>query len=697
MAVVDSAAPAVPSSATAVREPLPGSLPAARAALVVAGERDGFALTGGWAGVAAVVGAAPRLALTSGEDPFAALTRLPALAAGSDARVAVGGGWFGAFGYALAARVEPTVSAPSRRLHLPEATLAFYDHVLVCDRSGSWWFEALSTPAREATLRERRDEMAARLAAAPRPRRVRLRDVRLRAPGAAGHRAAVAACRERIGAGEIFQASLCLHLDATLDGRPADLAVAAAEALAPAHGALLLAGRRAVVSASPELFLRRTNRDVRSEPIKGTALAGDSRALAGSSKDRAENVMIVDLMRNDLGRVCTYGSVRVGALADARLGAGVTHLVSEVSGRLGSGVGDDELLRATVPPGSVTGAPKVQALRVIAELEGSAREVYTGAVGYVSPVAGLELSVAIRSFEIVGAQVQLGVGGGITAGSDPDAELAECLVKARPLLALGGADVPSLPVALTPGPLHAALVPEPLPVALSRGRERPDPARGLFETLRIRAGVADRLTEHVGRLRASAAAHGIESRDDLRSKVVAAAKDLGAGRLRIDLHADGSSAITTGPLPRSDGPILLAPCLLPGGLGAHKWADRRLLDAMAVALGAVPLLVDADGAVLEAAWASVWIQEGERLITPPADGRLLPGVTRAALLAEDARCAEELVSLDRLRRADALWVSSALRGLTCARLAGEARPGAEGRPHASPDPAPGVSPSLKRT
>jgi len=695
VAVADLAAPVVPAAARAVREQLAGRLPAARAALLVAGERDAFALTGGWAGVAAVVGAAPLLTLRPGEDPFAALDRLPALGAGSDAGVAVGGGWFGALGSTLASRLEPTVPAPPRRLLLPEATLAFYDHLLVCDRSGSWWFEALSTPAREAALHERRAELAARLTAAPRPRRVRLRDVRLRAPGAVGHRMAVAACRERIAAGEIFQANLCLHLDATLDGRPADLAVAAAEALAPAHGALLLAGWGALVSASPELFLRRAGRDVRTEPIKGTALAGDSRALAGSAKDRAENVMIVDLMRNDLGRVCEYGSVQVGALSEARSGAGVIHLVSEVSGGLRSGVGDGELVRATFPPGSVTGAPKVQALRVIAELEGSAREVYTGAVGYVSPIAGLELSVAIRTFEIVGVQLQLGVGGGITAGSDPGAELAECLVKARPLLALGGADVPvpsvadapePTAVARAPEPLPVALAPEPasaagapkarpaalaaahLPVALERGRERPDPTRGLFETLRVHGGVADRLAEHLARLQASARIHHVTLPGDMRSTIAAAAKDLGTGRLRLDLHADGSTTITTGPLPPPDGPVLLAPCLLPGGLGAHKWADRRLLDGLAVALGAVPLLVDTDGAILEAAWASVWIGEGERLITPPADGRVLPGVTRAALLAEDARCTEEPVSLDRLHGADALWASSALRGLVRARL-----------------------------
>ena len=673
-----------------MRERLPGRLPAARAALLVAGERDAFALTGGWAGLAAVVGAAPLLALGLAEDPFDALDRLPALAVGSDADVAVGGGWFGALGYALGALAEPMVPAPPRTLPLPAATIAFFDHVLVCDQGGSWWFEALSTPAREGVLGERREELAARLAAAPRPRRARLRDVRLRAPGAAGPRAAVAACRERIGAGEIFQASLCLHLDATLDGRPADLAVAAAEALAPAHGALVQGGWGALVSVSPELFLRRTSRRVRTQPIKGTGPVGDPSGLAASAKDRAENVMIVDLMRNDLGRVCTYGSVHVGALAEARPGAGVAHLVSEVSGTVRSGVGDGELLRATFPPGSVTGAPKVQAMRVIAELEGSAREIYTGAVGYASPIAGLELSVAIRTFEIAGGRVQLGVGGGITAGSDPDAELEECLVKARPLLALGGAEIPEIPRRYSPAPLagagapeepvprvdasggipSSAGAPEPLPLALAHGRERPDPGHGLFETLQVHAGAAARLAEHLVRLQASAAALDLEARGDLRSKIVAAARDLGAGRLRIDLHADGTTALTTGPLPRTDGPVVLAPCLLPGGLGAHKWADRRLLEGLAAALGATPLLVDADGAVLEAAWASLWIQEGERLITPPADGRVLPGVTRAALLAENPRCETGPVSLDRLRRADKLWVSSALRGLTRARLSG---------------------------
>ncbi|MDQ3631462.1 MAG: hypothetical protein M3417_09415, partial [Actinomycetota bacterium] len=145
MAVADLGAPTVPSAARAVRERLPGTLPAAHAALLVTGEADAFALTGGWAGVAAVVGAGPLLVLEAGDDPFAALDRLPALAPGSDPGVALGGGWFGALGYALGARTEPMVPAPPRTLRLPEAPLAFFDHLLVCDRAGSWWFEALST------------------------------------------------------------------------------------------------------------------------------------------------------------------------------------------------------------------------------------------------------------------------------------------------------------------------------------------------------------------------------------------------------------------------------------------------------------------------------------------------------------------------------------------------------------------------
>ena len=177
-----------------------------------------------------------------------------------------------------------------------------------------------------------------------------------------------------------------------------------------------------------------------SSPIKGTApLDTDPAELVGSAKDRAENVMIVDLMRNDLGRVSVPGSVRVPAITRAERHA-VWHLVSDVVGHVARGVRDSDLLRATFPPGSVTGAPKVRAMEIINELEPTAREAYTGAIGHVSASAGLELNVAIRTFEFAGGRVWLGVGGGIVADSTPDGEYAECLVKARPLIeAIGGA------------------------------------------------------------------------------------------------------------------------------------------------------------------------------------------------------------------------------------------------------------------
>ena len=165
--------------------------------------------------------------------------------------------------------------------------------------------------------------------------------------------------------------------------------------------------------------------------------------------------MIVDLMRNDLGRVCAYGSVQAGAGPRAEPHPGLWHLVSRVRGRLRPQSATPTLLRATFPPGSVTGAPKVQAMNVIAELERTGREVYTGAIGYVSPLAGLELSVAIRTLELRGRRLWLGAGGGIVADSDPARELEEVLVKARSVAAAIGRPVVAERRARPPRPRRA--------------------------------------------------------------------------------------------------------------------------------------------------------------------------------------------------------------------------------------------------
>jgi para-aminobenzoate synthetase component 1 len=186
-----------------------------------------------------------------------------------------------------------------------------------------------------------------------------------------------------------------------------------------------------VASASPERFLTRRGSKVWSSPIKGTAATSDG-FLA---KDRAENVMIVDLVRNDLGRVCEFGTIRVPSLLDVESHPGLFHLVSTIEGRLRAEVGWSELLEATFPPGSVTGAPKLAALDFIHRLEPTPRGVYCGAIGWVDADRREgELNVGIRTFWVEEDELHFGTGGGITWGSDPSGEWQETELKARRLL-----------------------------------------------------------------------------------------------------------------------------------------------------------------------------------------------------------------------------------------------------------------------
>ena len=416
---------------------------------------------------------------------------------------------------------------------------------------GAWWFEALD----EAAL-PRLEALRARLAAPPAPRPFAL-DGLEPAPGALGrHVAAVAECVERIAAGELFQANITLRLEGRFHGSAADAFAAGAEALEPRHGAFLdLGGGRAVLSFSPELFLRRTGDEVVTSPIKGTApREAGAEALLGSAKDAAEHVMIVDLSRNDLGRVAEYGSVTPGAVR-AEPHPGLWHLVTDVRARVREGTTDAGLVRAAFPPGSVTGAPKIQALKVIADLEGSQREAYTGAIGFASPHAGLQLNVAIRTLEVAGERAWLGCGGGIVADSDPRAELREALGKAAPIARALGATVPA-PEAAAP------------PLAPPRWTRRPDPARGLLETIAVRGGEPVDAEAHLARLRASARElYGIEPHVELP----AAAPD---GRLRVLLAPDGAVTVEAHAEPAAATEVALEPRALAGGLGPHKWQDR---------------------------------------------------------------------------------------------------------------------------
>ena len=655
----------VPPRARLVRVLLEGGPKAADGALLVRDDSRPFALAGDWAGGGALVGSEPLVVASDEEDPFALLDEQPEVE-GAESE-GVGGGWFGYLGYALGATLEPVPPAPPRPVPLPRFALAFYDHLLRLDASGRWWFEALWSDARETALRERLELLTERVAAGARERPVQVRTFQPVAPGAAGHVAAVAECRERIAAGEIFQANLCLRLEGRWSGEPVDLFARAARTLEPRHAALVAGPWGAVCSLSPELFLRRRGRRVVTEPIKGTAPRLDGpETLTASAKDRAENVMIADLMRNDLGRVCEYGSVSVPELAEPRPAPGVWHLVSTVAGTLRPEVGDADLLRATFPPGSVTGAPKIQTMRVIAELEATAREAYTGAIGYASPVAGLELNVAIRTLEMRGERIWLGAGGGIVADSNPAAEFQECLVKARPVVEAAGG---RLADERAPSARTASVS------ALAGGAARPDAERGVFSTMLVRDGTAVDLPAHLERLRDSVLElYGWELPERLEQDVREAARPYPLARLRaLAFPGEPGVAVEAHPIGRIDPEsVPLAPAVLPGGLGAHKWRDRRLLDELGRRLGAVPLLVDLDGQVLEAAHANVWIREGTTLVTPPLDGRILPGTVRARLLADPPAgqlAREEPITLERLAAADELLLTSSVRGVHQATLA----------------------------
>jgi para-aminobenzoate synthetase component 1 len=247
--------------------------------------------------------------------------------------------------------------------------------------------------------------------------------------------AAVERVREAIAVGDVYQVNLVQHLAAPFEGDAAALAGALAP-LRPLQPAPLLGDGWAIVSASPELLLSRRGRRLRTCPIKGTRPAG---VAVDSAKEAAEHVMIVDLERNDLARVCEPGSVRWPELLAERELAGVNHLVATVEGDLRHEVGLTELLEAVLPGGSVTGCPKIAALDLIASLEPVGRGASMGALGTIRPDGDLELALTIRTFAVADGTAHLWVGGGIVADSDPEAEVEESLVKARPLLEAIGA------------------------------------------------------------------------------------------------------------------------------------------------------------------------------------------------------------------------------------------------------------------
>ncbi len=364
------------------------------------------------------------------------------------------GGLVGYIGYELGGAWErPPVRAADHAC-LPLARLALYDWVVAWDgRTRRCWVAARAVDGDLDRAADRLAEVEARLdatgiAAAGPDRSVGPVEPFRSLTSRAAWIRAVESIRDAIGDGEIYQANLSRRLEASWQGDAWSLyrRLSIGDPV-PFQAFLDVGAGRAIVSASPEPFLRAdADGRVTTDPIKGTRRRGPrrdedrrlARELLGSAKDRAENLMIVDVLRNDLGRACAPGSIRVPRLCRLERTDAVQHLVSTVTGRLAQGRDAFDLLAAALPGGSVTGAPKQRAIDLLARLEPVARGPYTGAIGWIGPDGALATSIAIRTFVADGETLALHVGGGITWRSDPAAEWEETVAKAAgPLRAIG--------------------------------------------------------------------------------------------------------------------------------------------------------------------------------------------------------------------------------------------------------------------
>jgi para-aminobenzoate synthetase/4-amino-4-deoxychorismate lyase len=465
---------------------------------------------------------------------------------------------------------------------------------------------------------------------------------------------AIARIREHIAAGDTYQVNFTLRLRSRVEGDERGLYRDLCYAQRGAHAAYLNLGRYRVLSASPELFVALEGRRVSTRPMKGTAPRGrwfeedeaNAAALVASPKDRAENAMIVDLLRNDLGRVSTPGSVRWDDVFAAERYETVWQLTSTVSSELRDGVGLAEMFGALFPSGSVTGAPKVRSMEIIADLEDAPRGVYCGAVGWVGPSAGgvrSSFNVAIRTvtLDTETGSAEYGVGGGITWDSVATSEYDEVLAKARVL-----------------------------------GTHRP--SFELLETMRRDPGEPiRRLDEHRRRLERSAAYFGFRLDPAALDEALAAAGLAVEHPVRIRLRLARSGALdvavtrldpSTPPAIRlaiddatvdpSD-PLLFHKTTL---RDRYEAAKDRHPDADDV------LLVNRDGEVTEASSSNVAVLLDGRWWTPPLRCGLLPGTERAALLAEGT-LEERAITVDELLGADGLALLNSVGGWREATLA----------------------------
>jgi para-aminobenzoate synthetase/4-amino-4-deoxychorismate lyase len=460
----------------------------------------------------------------------------------------------------------------------------------------------------------------------------------------AEYEATIGRIRERIGAGDTYQVNFTFRMKSDWEGQDVAAAYRAlCLAQRASYCAMIDTGRFCVLSASPELFFRLRDRLVTTRPMKGTHRRGrfieeDDRfaaALADSAKERAENLMIVDLLRNDLGRLAEPGSVRVRDLFTVERYETVLQMTTTVEARLRRGAGLTELFAALFPSGSVTGAPKVSTMKIIRELETSPRGVYTGAVGYLSPGPEATWSVAIRTLCIdrSRARATFGVGGGITWDSCASEEYEECLTKARVL-------------------------------------ETRRPSFELFETMRVdpAAGIRRR-DRHLRRLEGSARYFGFAFDRGRLLEMLRTAEREAEETLRLRLVLARSGAATTEATPldaEATGPLTAALCDLPVDSADpflyHKTTHRTIYERRAARRPDVDqvILRNERGELTECPIGNLVVERGGRRYTPPLGCGLLPGTFREELL-KSGELAERVLMPDDLQAADRVFLVNSVR------------------------------------
>jgi para-aminobenzoate synthetase/4-amino-4-deoxychorismate lyase len=448
-----------------------------------------------------------------------------------------------------------------------------------------------------------------------------------------------------IAAGDTYQVNLTFKADFTLSGSPLGLYRRLAQSQKTAYGAYIHAGDHHILSRSPELFVSGRDGKLFARPMKGTLPrspqaaddAAGRAALAADEKNRAENLMIVDLLRNDLGRIAEIGSVKVTDLFSIETYPSLHTMTSGITARRRADVGMLEIFENLFPCGSITGAPKLRAMEIIHELESAPRGLYTGSVGYIAPNGDFAFNVAIRTAVIdAEGRGEIGIGGGIVADSQARAEYQEALLKLRFL-------------------------------------SDPTPPVTLIETLKWSPETGFVLLgRHLARLLASAAyfSLSVDAAEVTNRLLEASAEWTGPMRVRLTLGEDGSD-ITAVPLPPNpesfrftiaDEPVDSASVWL-----AHKTTHRAFYDQPRIRAHAdlgvdEVVFLNERGELTEGSITNLFIERGGMLLTPPLSCGLLPGTLRAELI-ETGRAREANLALGDLASADAIYLGNSVRGL----------------------------------